>query len=86
MAIQPIIAADVVRIRELAGRDQAGFALALGVSVRTVRSWETGSRIPNPMQAMLRATEAALLGGGALTFWARQLCKELRATSNRVTR
>lgn len=78
--MQPIIAQDVKRIRELTGKDQAGFGLPLGVSERTIRGWEKGALIPQPMQVLLRATEAALVGGGALTFWARQLCKELRAS------
>lgn len=75
---QPIIAADVVRIRELAGRDQIGFGQTLGVSERTIRSWENGSTIPEAMQVLLRAVQAALLGGAALTQWGRAMASELR--------
>ncbi len=79
MTMQPIIAADVKRIRELTGKDQAGFGVPLGVSERTIRGWEKGAVIPLSMQVLLRATEAALVGGGTLSHWARQLCTELRA-------
>lgn len=75
----PIIDADVIRIRKLTGNDQEGFGLALGVSERTIRGWEKGALIPLSMQVLLRATEAALIGGAALTQWARQLSTELRA-------
>jgi putative transcriptional regulator len=41
--------ADVKRVRELLGTSQAVFASFLGVNVNTVRSWEQGKRLPQPI-------------------------------------
>lgn len=38
---------DVKRIRESLNMSQAGFALALGVSKRTVEAWEIGKSAPS---------------------------------------
>lgn len=40
---------DVQRVRELLGTSQAVFAGFLGVNVNTVRSWEQGKRLPQPI-------------------------------------
>jgi DNA-binding transcriptional regulator YiaG len=40
---------DVERVRELLGVSQAVLAQFLGVSVNTVRSWEQGKRLPQPI-------------------------------------
>ncbi|MDL2238468.1 helix-turn-helix domain-containing protein [Christensenellaceae bacterium OttesenSCG-928-K19] len=40
-------AKDVKRIREDLHMSQAGLALALGVSKRTVEAWETGKNMPS---------------------------------------
>ena len=40
---------DVKRVRELLGASQAVFARFLGVNVNTVRSWEQGKRLPQPI-------------------------------------
>jgi DNA-binding XRE family transcriptional regulator len=40
---------DVKRVRELLGASQAVFAGFLGVNVNTVRSWEQGKRLPQPI-------------------------------------
>jgi putative transcriptional regulator len=40
---------DVKRVRELLGASQAVFAEFLGVNVNTVRSWEQGKRLPQPI-------------------------------------
>jgi putative transcriptional regulator len=40
---------DVKRVRELLGASQAVFAGFLGVDVNTVRSWEQGKRLPQPI-------------------------------------
>jgi len=40
---------DVKRVRELLGASQAVLAGFLGVNVNTVRSWEQGKRIPQPI-------------------------------------
>ncbi len=41
--------ADVKRVRELVGASQAVLAGFLGVNVSTVRSWEQGKRLPQPI-------------------------------------
>ena len=41
--------ADVKRIREVLGTSQAVLAAFLGVNVNTVRSWEQGKRLPQPI-------------------------------------
>lgn len=40
-------AKDIKKIREKGRYSQGIFALILNVSVRTVQSWETGSRVPS---------------------------------------
>jgi putative transcriptional regulator len=40
---------DVKRVRELLGASQAVFAGFLGVNVNTLRSWEQGKRVPQPI-------------------------------------
>jgi putative transcriptional regulator len=40
---------DVKRVRELLGASQAVLAEFLGVNVNTVRSWEQGKRLPQPI-------------------------------------
>ena len=40
---------DVKRVRELVGASQAVLAGFLGVNVNTVRSWEQGKRLPQPI-------------------------------------
>ena len=40
---------DVKRVRELLGASQAVLAGFLGVNVNTVRSWEQGKRLPQPI-------------------------------------
>ena len=40
---------DVKRVRELLGTSQAVLAGFLGVNVNTVRSWEQGKRLPQPI-------------------------------------
>jgi putative transcriptional regulator len=40
---------DVKRVRELLGASQAVLAGFLGVNVNTVRSWEQGRRLPQPI-------------------------------------
>jgi DNA-binding transcriptional regulator YiaG len=47
-APRPYAKADVVRVREKLGLSQSVFALALGKSAPTVRSWEQGVRDPDP--------------------------------------
>jgi len=42
-------AGDVKRVRELLGASQAVMAGFLGVNVNTVRSWEQGKRLPQPI-------------------------------------
>jgi DNA-binding XRE family transcriptional regulator len=60
---------DVRGIRERAGLDQSAFGKALGVSERTVRSWEKGAPIPESMQLLLDGAAAALAGGQAPQAW-----------------
>ncbi|MGA2701138.1 MAG: helix-turn-helix domain-containing protein [Isosphaeraceae bacterium] len=40
---------DVKRVRELLGASQAVLAGFLGVNVNTLRSWEQGKRLPQPI-------------------------------------
>ena len=40
---------DVRRVRELIGASQAVLARFLGVNVNTIRSWEQGKRLPQPI-------------------------------------
>jgi putative transcriptional regulator len=50
---------DVRRVRELLGASQAVLAAFLGVNVNTVRSWEQGKRLPQPIaRRFLSAIEA----------------------------
>jgi putative transcriptional regulator len=42
-------AGDVKRVREQLGTSQAVLARFLGVNVNTVRSWEQGKRLPQPI-------------------------------------
>ena len=47
--------ADVVALRRFIGLTQQRFALALGISVHTLRNWEQGRRRPEgPALALLR--------------------------------
>lgn len=46
-------AKDVKRIREDLHMSQAGLALALGVSKRTVEAWETGKNTPSNASSKL---------------------------------
>jgi putative transcriptional regulator len=46
---------DVVALRRFVGLTQEQFALALGISVHTLRNWEQGRRSPEgPALALLR--------------------------------
>ena len=46
---------DIVALRRFVGLTQAQFALALGISVHTLRNWEQGRRQPDgPAIALLR--------------------------------
>jgi len=46
---------DVVALRRFVGLSQARFALAIGISVHTLRNWEQGRRHPDgPAIALLR--------------------------------
>jgi DNA-binding transcriptional regulator YiaG len=46
---------DVAALRRFIGLSQAAFALALGISVHTLRNWEQGRRMPDgPALALLR--------------------------------
>lgn len=47
--------ADVAALRRFCGLSQETFALALGISVHTLRNWEQGRRMPEgPALALLR--------------------------------
>jgi putative transcriptional regulator len=46
---RPYGPSDVRRVRDLVGMSQAVFARFLGVSANTVRSWEQGTRPPQPI-------------------------------------
>ncbi len=46
---------DIAALRRFAGLSQQTFALALGISVHTLRNWEQGRRMPEgPALALLR--------------------------------
>ena len=46
---------DVAALRRFSGLSQPAFALALGISVHTLRNWEQGRRMPDgPALALLR--------------------------------
>ncbi len=46
---------DIAALRRFTGLSQARFALALGISVHTLRNWEQGRRMPvGPALALLR--------------------------------
>ena len=46
---------DVVALRSFVGLTQESFAVALGISVHTLRNWEQGRRYPEgPALALLR--------------------------------
>jgi len=47
--------ADVAALRRFTGLSQRAFAVALGISVHTLRNWEQGRRMPEgPALALLR--------------------------------
>ncbi len=48
-APRPYGPGDVRRVRDLMGMSQAVFARFLGVNANTVRSWEQGTRPPQPI-------------------------------------
>jgi putative transcriptional regulator len=49
---------DIQRIRKGYNLTQAQFAAMLGISVRTLRNWEQGRRMPEgPAMALLRVAE-----------------------------
>jgi DNA-binding transcriptional regulator YiaG len=46
---------DIAALRRFTGLSQQAFALALGISVHTLRNWEQGRRMPEgPALALLR--------------------------------
>jgi putative transcriptional regulator len=46
---------DVAALRRFTGLSQQAFAVALGISVHTLRNWEQGRRMPDgPALALLR--------------------------------
>ena len=46
---------DIAALRRFSGLSQPAFALALGISVHTLRNWEQGRRMPDgPALALLR--------------------------------
>jgi DNA-binding transcriptional regulator YiaG len=46
---------DIAALRRFTGLSQASFAVALGISVHTLRNWEQGRRTPDgPALALLR--------------------------------
>jgi DNA-binding transcriptional regulator YiaG len=48
---------DIAALRRFVGLTQAQFALAMGISVHTLRNWEQGRRRPEgPAIALLRIT------------------------------
>ena len=50
---------DVVEIRRKFGLNRRQFAHAIGISIHTLRNWETGRRRPHgPARALLRAIDA----------------------------
>ncbi len=62
---------DVKRVRELLGASQAVLAAFLGVNVNTVRSWEQGKRVPQPIASrFLSAIEADI------DYWRRRIEKD----------
>ena len=50
-----LVAEDFVALRRFVGMTQSDFALALGISIHTLRNWEQGRRTPEgPALALLR--------------------------------
>jgi putative transcriptional regulator len=62
---------DVIRVRELLGTSQAVLARFLGVNVNTIRSWEQGKRLPQPMACRFLAEIEA-----DLAYWRRRIGQE----------
>ena len=51
----PVLAPDIKNIRDGFGLTQAQFAAMLGISVRTLRNWEQGRRVPQgPARVLLQ--------------------------------
>jgi putative transcriptional regulator len=51
----PVQSPDIKNIRDGFGLTQAQFAALLGISVRTLRNWEQGRRVPQePARALLQ--------------------------------
>jgi putative transcriptional regulator len=49
---------DIKRLRDDFGLTQAQFAALLGISVRTLRNWEQGRRLPEgPARVLLQVAE-----------------------------
>jgi putative transcriptional regulator len=66
---------DIARLRKKLRLSQAGFALALGVSKRTVDSWEAGRSAPSNASAKLIYTASRLKTRrlcGLFAFWPRR--------------
>lgn len=66
-----LVPSDIKAIRDRLGTSQEEFALMIGVSVRTLRTWEDGIQMPDgPARALLRVaayspeTVARALGTG----------------------
>ena len=51
----PVLSPDIKNIRDGFGLTQAQFAAMLGISVRTLRNWEQGRRVPQgPARVLLQ--------------------------------
>jgi DNA-binding transcriptional regulator YiaG len=70
-ANDPLVVNAVIQARRSTGLSQAEFALALGISKRTLQEWEQGRRAPSgAAQALIRIarTHPAIVRD-ALTDW-----------------
>jgi len=53
-----VLPMDIKRLRDDFGLTQAQFAALLGISVRTLRNWEQGRRLPEgPARVLLQVAE-----------------------------
>jgi transcriptional regulator with XRE-family HTH domain len=80
-------AAAVLRLRDGLGLDRKQLARVVGVSERTVASWERGAGVPEPGRGKLRELQrlyrglTRVLKRGAVPEWLVMPCQQLEGAS-----
>lgn len=71
-ALRAYMPGDVKRARQLVGASQAVLAGFLGVNVNTVRSWEQGKRLPQPIACRFLSEIE-----GDLNYWRQRIGQQV---------